>query len=60
MRESLKKAQKKYEREKKKTYLIAFNKISDKELIEYFDKVENKSMYVRKKIKEDIEKEKKI
>lgn len=54
MRESLKKAQKKYARNKRKSYQIAFNREKDRELIDYFEKIENKSKFVKDKIKEEI------
>lgn len=55
MRESLKKAQEKYSSKNRKTYQIFFQKEKEKELIEYFDSLENKSKFVKNKIREELD-----
>lgn len=54
MKSSLKKAQKRYQVNTKKTYLICLNRKKDKKIIAYIDRLDNKSEYFRKKVLEDM------
>lgn len=58
MKDYVLRAQKKYANKALRCYCISFNKLTEPELVEYFDRVKNKTDYVRQLILSDMKKEK--